>query len=500
MSKTLGTSILLLGVGIFIGVMLVSNIRPDFITGMFGQESPVVGAETAPIEPSDAAKMINDAFVDASDAVLPTVVSISVEMEARGSREEFRDFFRFFGIPEEERRSRGAGSGVIISSDGYIVTNNHVVENATKIEVITSDQRKFKAELIGNDPLTDLAVIKIEESGLPVAHFGKIEKVQIGEFVLAVGNPLGLQSTVTTGIISAIGRGQLGGRSSSYAVQNYIQTDAAINPGNSGGGLFDLSGSLVGINTAIATETGTYIGYGFAIPVDLVVAVINDLIDDGEINRGYIGVSIQTVDEVYAKSLGLDEVKGALVQDVIEGGPADKAGIRPEDVILKVDDREISTSNELQSVIVFYKAGDDVTLTIWRDGKEIIKKVTLQERDEQAGFLSEGETQESEEGEPARGGPVEFENLGFTVDQIDSDIKQEYDVNNGVIVTAVRRYSPASERGLFRGGVITQANRTKIKSIENLKDLIDGLSKGDVLLLRVKYPDRNQIVAMEIPE
>jgi serine protease Do len=511
MSKKVLAARGLIGLGIVFLVLLVFNFGSDSISKLFADEKNNIGASKAPVVLSSGAKALNDAFIAASNAVNPTVVSISVEIEQKAPhsqfRDEFREFFRFFGEPfgddDSPRRSESSGSGVIVTSDGYIVTNNHVVENASKdgITVTLFDKKIFKkARLIGTDPLTDLALIKIEAEGLTPAHFANIEDVKIGEFVIAVGNPLGLNSTITSGIISAIGRGQLNLLNrDKYAVENFIQTDAAINPGNSGGGLFNLEGSLVGINSAIATRTGTYIGYGFAIPVDLVRSVIEDLIEDGEIDRGYIGVSIKTLDATEAKAVGLDKVRGVLVSDVLKDSPAEKAGIERGDVILKLDDKPLNSSNELQSLVALRRAGDKVKLTIWRDGKELIKTVTLKPRDEDKTTASADTKGESDE-KNKPGEPIRFKELGFAVEPLTDDIKKDYDVENGVVITNVERYSVASDRGLFPNGVITKVDKQTVKSPEQLSDIIRSKKPGEAILLQVKYKDNTQIVAIEIPD
>jgi serine protease Do len=319
--------------------------------------------------------------------------------------------------------------------------------------------------------------------------------------VIAVGNPLGLNSTVTGGIVSAIGRGglALGSDRSGYSVENFIQTDAAINPGNSGGGLFNLEGSLVGINTAIATRTGTYIGYGFAIPIDLVKAVILDLIDDGKVNRGYIGVRIKTVDEVEAKSSGLDKVEGAMVHEVMKGQAADKAGLEMGDIILEIDGKPVKTSNELQSQIVLHRAGDVVKLTVWRDGKKINKSVKLLARDEDKEDEKTVAGEEPKKDEDSNK-PITFDKLGFSIAPLTSEIKKNNDVSKGVLVTKVERYGKAAERGLAPNGVIVKADRKDISSPEQLKNIIDSKKPGDAILLQLKYPDASRIVALQIPE
>jgi len=487
-----------------LGFITIMSISLGWFNNVFAQ-TPKIGASSPPVVLSDAARVLNDAMVSVSDAIKPTVVTITVDVKTShsqrfGNMPEFHDFFRFFGIPEEEQRSRGAGSGVFISENGYIVTNHHVIDNAIEdgIKVITVDRKEHKAKLIGSDPLTDLAVIKIEGNGYPVAHFANIDDVKIGQYVIAVGNPLGLNFTVTSGIISSLGRGQLGlPRRTPYSVEHFIQTDAAINPGNSGGGLFNLEGSLVGINTAIASQNGTFIGYGFAIPIDLVRSVIEDLIEDGKINRGYIGVQITSLDETVARSVGLDEVEGALVNDVIAKSPAEKAGIEPGDVILELDGRKVSTSGELTAIIAQKRAGDKVNLTIWRNKKKMNKTVTLESRDgDDVATATKGERSHKEDS--PKNEPITFDKLGFSVTPLTAELRKEYDVTSGVFITSVSRFTHAAERGLMPNGVITRVDRSELKTTDQLKKIIDGKKPGETILFQVKYKERNAIVALEI--
>ena len=297
--RAIVTAVSLIGIGIVFGMVLLTSWTDNAFDRANAAVSDL-GATGAPVQAPAMLKALNDQFAAVSEAVTASVVSIEVRTEAKGGRMAIpRDFFRFFGPDggEEEfemPEGRGAGSGVIITTDGYIVTNNHVVEDAKKdgITVTTSDKKEYKATLVGRDPTTDVAVLKIEGTFAP-AHFEQRENIRVGEWVIAVGNPLGLRSTITAGIISAMGRGIgiIGSNArtrqeASFAIENFIQTDAAINPGNSGGGLFNLNGSLVGINTAIASQTGTYNGYGFAIPIDMVKSVAMDLMDDGEVQHG----------------------------------------------------------------------------------------------------------------------------------------------------------------------------------------------------------------------
>lgn len=495
-----------LGLVLLILFFITSGSNNDLFSQL-GEED--IGADKSPTIANEAIKQLNDTYINVSEALVPTVVSIRIVIEGDEAMDpfekEFREFFRHFGIPDSDSedntpRREGGGSGVIITENGYIITNNHVVEKASEITVTTYDRKEYEAEIIGTDPLTDLALIKIDAEDLQPAHLGDMEDIKLGEIVFAVGNPLGLNSTITSGIISAIGRGGMGllNRESGYAVENFIQTDAAINPGNSGGGLFNITGSLVGINTAIATRTGTYIGYGFAIPIDIVKAVTHDLIDDGKINRGYIGVMITTVDELVARSVGLDKVEGVLINDLVEDSPAEKAGLQPGDIILKIDGEKVKTSQDLQSKIVLKRAGDDVELEIWRDEKKIYKTVTLQPRDDD-GQMAE-DTEQKDDSEEQEEESANFEDLGFTVESLDSKMKEQFNVDHGVLITDVKRYSIAFERSLFPNGVIVKADRKEIESVSDLRDVIENKSPGEAILLQVKYRDANRIVALEIPE
>ncbi len=509
MKRNVLAAISLLAVGVVVGIALVSYFSSNSRTNLFANEK--IGADKAPIETAQNVQAINEAFVKVSEAVIPTVVSIRVVIETRDFSnpflEQWKEFFKHFGgepfeQPQQPHRSVAHGSGVIVSPDGYIVTNCHVVDKAKEIKIKTSDKKEYEGELVGKDPYTDLALIKIDAEDLPTAHLANKEDIRVGEFVLAVGNPLGLNSTVTNGIISAIGRGglalpnsrKLGG----YAVENFIQTDAPINHGNSGGGLFSLEGSLVGINSAIASRTGSYIGYGFAIPVDLVKAVIKDLIEDGVIDRGYIGIRIRTVDETDAKAVGLEKVEGVMVHDIVEGGAGEKAGLKAGDVILEVNGRKVGTSNELQSVIVRHRAGDEVTLTVWRNEEKIKKTVELQskEEDEEISKMTDEKEEETEE----KDGKINFKELGFTVKPISNKMKKKYDIEHGVIVTEVESHGPADQRGLFVGSVITKANNKNIYATGDLKEIIDSKEPGDGVLLFIRYKDTNRVIALEIPE
>ncbi|MGA2296636.1 MAG: Do family serine endopeptidase [FCB group bacterium] len=501
----------LIGSGILAFLIVVLSIIP-FSVSCSSKDSDKIGANQPPVILNEHIKALNDAYISASNAIVPTVVSISVTIENKSVpnplKDQWKDFFRFFGESPNDgeddmtpRKSEASGSGVFVSDDGYIVTNNHVVENASEIHVTTNDRKEYKAKLIGRDPNTDLALIKIEGSGFQPAYLGDMTNVKVGEIVMAVGNPLGLNSTVTSGIVSAIGRGGLNLYSAKrglYAVENFIQTDAAINPGNSGGGLYSLEGALIGINTAIATRTGSYIGYGFAIPVDIVKTVIIDLREHGKVNRGFIGVNIKTIDDVEAKAVGLDQVNGVMVNNVVKESPAEKAGIEPGDIILDLDGQPLKTSNELQSRVVMHKAGDVVKLTLWRNGNKIYKDVKLEPintEEEEPKIVAGEENNQNDE----LNAPVKFDNLGFAVEPLTSEIKKTFNVKEGVFISKIDNYGIAAERGLSTNGVIVKADRTLIASPEQLKKLIKSKKSGEAILLHVKYKDTDRIVAIQIP-
>ncbi len=487
----------------FLSILTTTILAILFITNTsFAGE---IGAKTPPVQTPPILKTINDALVQVSSAVLPSVVYIEVEADTKKNKkmdsesdqesDDMSKFFKFFGMPEDNSPKMGAGSGVVISADGYIITNNHVVDFASDngITVTTTDKKKYKAKVIGKDALTDLAVIKIDAQNLQPAHLGNMNDIRTGELVIAVGNPMGLNSTITQGIVSAIGRGKLSPNSSEKSIENYIQTDAAINPGNSGGGLFNLEGSLIGINTLIASQTGSYIGYGFAIPVDLVKAVAEDLIDNGKINRGLIGVMISNVDELMAKKLGMTEVYGAMVQEIVKGGAAQKADIQPMDVITELDGRKINTSNELQGFLALYKAGDKVNLKIIRDGKTIERQVTLKNMDDS------NITDDLAGINPDSQKPVGFEKLGIEVAPINDQIKKQFDVNYGVYISGFNPYGELAQRGLFAKGVIQKIDKQEVKTVKDFKKIIESKKEGDIILLEIKYENRSQIIAVELP-
>lgn len=493
-------------------LLLLIGVAFSFILGpRLACESQLKLGGAPPINNPDY-KSLSKAFIDVSKAVSPTVVSITVTTKVKNDKDQKNNewFYHFFG-PEGQRPQMPqmeGGSGFVISPDGYIMTNNHVVAEADekKIEVTFSDGKKEKAKIIGMDPTTDLAIIKVERKDVSVAALGNSDDVEIGEMVVAVGNPLGLEGTVTAGIVSATGRsigilrqegvGNLG-------IENFIQTDAAINPGNSGGPLVNLRGEVVGINSAIATTNQRYQGYGFAIPINLAKVVAEDLIKNGKVRRGYLGVLISPIDDKMAKALGMDKPEGALIQEVQKDGAAEDAGVKAGDVVVAIDGKNIKASNELQSLIARKHPGEKVSLKIFRDGKSLEKTVTLRARDEDKDIAKNGDDEKSKEkddSESASSKTVTFENLGLSVQALTSDVKKQSKVDNGVIISNVVPMGEAFNNGLAQGDIILQADKKDITSTKDLKNIIEKKKGGDAILLRIKRGETVTFTAIQIPK
>ena len=460
---------------------------------------------TPPLKVTPEVKSMNDAFVEICKSVTPTVVSIVVKTAPKKNQDKNNDQYKFFFGPDFQMPDPGpeigSGSGVIFTKDGYIVTNNHVVKEAGDggIKVTLLDKREFNAKVIGTDASTDLAVIKIEANDLPTMSFGNSDQTQVGQWVLAIGNPLGLNYSVTAGIVSALGR-NIGINGGGFGIESFIQTDAAINPGNSGGALVDINGQLVGINSAIKSNTGYYEGYGFAIPVNLVKSVISDLVKGGKVSRGYIGVNITQIDEAMAKALGLDKAKGVLVQTLTKGGAGEDAGIKEGDVILSVDGKEVNAPNELQIIIGSHHPGESVKLTIFRDGKTLDKDVTLRPKPEETTTgLGNNNPQKEDEGNQGTTSSKSISSIGVTVAGLNSSMKDKLKVDGGVYVTAVDNYSDAFLRGLRKGMVIVEANKKQVNSPDDLADAVKGKGKGDSILLKIAAADgQERILAIEL--
>ena len=414
----------------------------------------------------------------------PAVVKIIVEYNAQRAQqspyeseeipEYLRRFFEFRGAPPQGQRQRmSMGSGFIISSDGYVVTNNHVVEDAKSVLVRMSDRREFEAEVIGTDPRSDLALLKINGDNLPQLSLSDDNDLDVGEWVLAIGSPFGLDYSVTAGIVSAKGRSLPTERNENYVP--FIQTDVAINPGNSGGPLFNLDGKVVGVNSQIFTRSGGSIGLSFAIPVSVVRNVVNQLKDEGKVTRGWLGVTIQDVDKNLAESFGLDRPQGALISQLAAGGPAEKSGLKPGDIILNSDGNEIPTSSDLPHVVGLLAPGREVPVVVMRDKKRRTINVEVGGLGAEDSFtLTAGLEQEQQGGR-----------LGLLVETAPSEALERWGISGGVLVREVVRGSVAADAGLAPGDVITLIGSTPVNSVEAFERAVDKLSSGASVPLRL---------------
>ncbi len=463
-----------------LGVLLIAIVGGAMALGLnqafFSQKSkPQSFEEQQKVQFTNQEKIADQPgtnFVAVSEHATPTVVHIKTEIQSQSSGEmgEMFDPFGFFNDPrfKNNQPRQGSGSGVIIMDNGYIVTNNHVIENASKIEVILNDKRSYDAELVGRDPETDLALLKIEEKELPFLGFGNSDDLKVGEWVIAVGNPFNLTSTVTAGIVSAKGRNiNLLRQNSEYAIENFIQTDAAVNPGNSGGALVNTQGELIGINTAIASQTGSYAGYSFAVPVNIAKKVLDDLRKYGEVKRAILGVRIQDITADLAADKGIENIKGVFIPEVVDGGAAEKAGVKEEDIIIRIDGEEVNKASELQEEISKYHPGDDVTVTLLRDGKQIEKTVKLLSKDGKKEISTETVREEAS----ALGG--KFENLGHTE-------KMELKVRNGVRIKSIGK-GPLKDKGIPEGFVITMIDKQRVYTTKDVMKVLEGKT-GSILI------------------
>jgi serine protease Do len=435
-------------------------------------------------------------FVDLTKALAPSVVSISSTQEVKrggpsmgpGDDEDpfggENPFERFFGGPRRPFKAKSLGSGFIIDSkNGYILTNNHVVENAEEIVVKTTTGKEYKAKVTGRDPKTDIALIQVkgEAVDLPQVKLGDSDTLKVGAWVVAIGNPFGLESTVTAGIVSALGR-----HINQGPYDNFIQTDAAINPGNSGGPLINTRGEVVGINTAIFSRGGGNIGIGFAIPIDLAKEIIPQLKEKGHVTRGWLGVMIQKITPDIAESLGLEGTKGALVADVVKDGPADQAGIKQGDIIVEFDGKPVNDSAELPLLVARTPVGRKIEVKILRDKKPETFEVTI------------AELKDEEEGQ--QGGGSSSEDLGLAVQTLTPDLAENLGIERnlkGVVVTQVDPGGPAGDAGLRRGDVILEVNRTPVKDVSAYKKALNAAGKGKSVLFLVRRGDNTIFLAVK---
>lgn len=449
---------------------------------------------------------LNRAFIQIAKDVTPSVVTVSTEkvvkMRGMGNQNPGQmvdPFEQFFGMPrggqspQQELRQQGLGSGVVVSEDGYILTNNHVIDGADSIIVRFSDGKAFAAKVIGADEKSDIAVIKISANNLTPVRRGNSDQLEVGEMVMAIGSPLNpnLAHTVTQGIVSAKGRSNVG--LADY--EDFIQTDAAINPGNSGGALVNLDGELVGINTAIVSRSGGFQGIGFAVPFNMALDIMNELISNGKVVRGWLGVGIQDVNDVMARAMGLDENKGVLIGSVAPSSPAEDAGIAPGDVVVKVNSTEVDNSSQLRNLIARTDPGTTVTLGLIRDNREkalAVKLGELPEVNEDGSFRRESK---GNDGELAI-------DPGFDVGSITREYARQFEIPenaDGVVVTNIDESSMAARQGGLRvGDVIREVNRKPVTSVAEFDGALRSLKKGSTVLLLVSRGEMQRFVAFDI--
>ena len=451
---------------------VADTISSDNLSEATHSTSPF--SENAATDALFAASVVPAEYPDltyAAENAVKAVVNIVATKQVEG-RQYFDPFFEFFGYPQggtQQREAKAGGSGVIISEDGYIVTNNHVIEGATKLRVTLPDGRAFDAKTIGTDPATDVALIKIDASGLPTLPFGSSDDLRLGEWVLAIGYPMELQSTITAGIVSAKAR-QLGALNNRYGIESFIQTDAAVNPGNSGGALVNTRGELVGINTIIKTSTGSYVGYSFAVPETIVRKVVVDLKESGVVQRAVLGISFRAIDQQFIDELGDDidikEIGGIYVASVAEGGAASEAGLRKGDVILSVDGVAVNDSATFLEQIGKRRPGDEITLKLRRGEKEITTKATLQNKAGETSLLSP----ESVDVEAVLGGQFET---------ISDKSAKALDIRGGVQVVKIKQGGLLERARIKEGYIITHINDRQIRSIDDLARLTDKIRSID---------------------
>lgn len=455
------------------GAYLYSNFEVKNITATSANDNAIqTGIRTiANYAPTD--------FTEAAESTINGVVHVKILQDSpRQSQYGSSDpLWQFFFGPQyqyqqqpQQPRVTGSGSGVIISENGYIVTNNHVIESADKIEVVLNDRRSFEATLIGTDPTTDIALIKIEATGLHALKFGNSDAMKVGEWVLAVGNPFNLTSTVTAGIISAKAR-NMGINNNNMAIESFIQTDAAVNPGNSGGALVNTHGEVIGINTAIASQTGSYTGYSFAVPSSIAQKVAQDLMQYGEVQRALLGVQIREMTEELQKETKLDNLDGVYVGGVADGGAAKEAGIETGDVILKINGEKVATVPEVQEKVGMHRPGDNINLKIWRNGKEQDVTVTLRNIRGTTSIINVNDKNQI---------------LGAKLEKVDNDELDKLGLRYGIKVTDLSD-GKMKDCGIREGFIITKANRQPITTPDDFSKVVLNASEG--LFIAGIYPN-----------
>lgn len=492
----------LITIGIVVGVVLTTGFNMESKTIAEPADDKIYQEASAGGQSMTVANFNpNSMFVDMVERIRPSIVSIYTTKSVSIRQNPFFHFFR--DMPQDElhapreRKQHGLGSGIIISEDGYIITNNHVIDDVDELMVKMIDGTEYNAEIVGTDASTEIGLIKIKAKNMPVAVLGNSDKIKIGEWVMAIGNPLDLTSTVTAGIVSALNR-QIDinrGKDGVNPIENFIQTDAAINPGNSGGALINLNGEVIGVNTAIASRTNYYMGYGFAVPINIAKSVVDDLKKYGEVKRGYLGVLIAAVDPVTAKGVDLDKPRGVFITGVMDGSAADKADIRAGDVVLSVNGKDVNQPNELQAIVGTHNPGEKVTLKIWRNGKEKTIRVTLESRTEDTNIAEHKTSKDVQK---------EIKDLGLKIRDLSERAQDMYELESGVMVVSVEAESAATKARIVRGDVIVALNGKSLESVDAFYDVISGLKGGDVIKLKLRSFQGKELfdrlVFLEIPE
>lgn len=436
-------------------------------------------------------------FTEIVDSAAPAVVKILVEYEADNSQyqeqmeelpESLRRFFDFRGRPPVPRDRAGMGSGFILTSDGYVVTNNHVVENARQVIVRLPDRQEFDAEVVGTDPRSDLAVLKIDATRLPTLELASEDDIKVGQWVLAIGSPFGLDFSVTAGIVSALGRSLPTETGDNYVP--FIQTDVAINPGNSGGPLFNLDGEVIGVNSQIFTRSGGSIGLSFAIPVSVVQNVVSQIQENGIVERGWLGVSIQDVDRNLADSFGLDRPRGALIAQVGRDSPAERAGLQSGDVIITFDGEAIETSADLPHVVGLIAPGSRAEALVVRDGDE--QMITVE-----VGALAADQVARVDSGVSADG---RLQLLGMRIGEAEAGALADLGLSGGVVIEAVEADSPAEEAGVRAGDILTRLGSSPISRVSDLTAAADDLAPGSSIPARLIRGRAPLFIGIRVPE
>lgn len=476
---------LIIGAAIVIGTVAVSALTSALLVrqGIVNSDKLAVQAQPAPVTFTSAVNVAPTDFTYAAERTVEAVVHVKTKVEMRnsygGASNPLLEFF--FGIPQQPRQpfvQEGSGSGVIFTPDGYIVTNNHVVEGATTVEVVLNDKRTFEARVIGTDPSTDIALLKIEAENLPTIPFGNSDELRLGEWVLAVGNPFNLTSTVTAGIVSAKAR-NINILNSEMKIESFIQTDAVVNPGNSGGALVNTRGELVGINTAIASQTGSYSGYSFAVPTSIVSKVVADLKEYSVVQRAVLGVQIVDITDEFAKEKNLSTLRGAYVASVQEGSSAEDAKLKEGDIITAINGVEIKSVAQLQEQIGRYRPGNVISVTYMRKQTQAVANVKLKNRSGNTNIIKNADTTI----------------LGATFGPVDSNISKKYRLTAGLQITTIERNGILEKSGLSKGFIILKVNGQIMRSDADLtavvNQTINASDRDRALFITGIYPNGN---------